>query len=242
MNELGLIIQNDKVVVSSRKVAEIYEKNHQHVLRDIRNIIETVPEALSNFGQTYYNDSQGKEQPAYDMDRQGFSMLVMGFTGEGARRFTYQYTLAFEQMANKLTLKLPTNYKEALIALVAEVEEKEQLQLTVKTLDMENQLLSQENLTWTNRKLIEALVKKLGGTIGYETAWREFKKELLYKHSINLNARLTAKINSTGKKNYKKLDMIHDEELSACISTAVALCKASRIEIAGILNKFQETA
>ena len=111
-----------------------------------------------------------------------------------------------------------------------------------KLLQTENQLLSQENLTWTNRKLIEALVKKLGGTIGYETAWREFKKELLYKHSINLNARLTAKINSTGKKNYKKLDMIHDEELSACISTAVALCKASRIEIAGILNKFQETA
>lgn len=111
-----------------------------------------------------------------------------------------------------------------------------------KLLQTENQLLSQENLTWTNRKLIEALVKKLGGTIGYETAWREFKKELLYKHSINLNARLTAKINSTGKKNYKKLDMIHDEELSACISTAVALCKTSRIEIAGILDKFSQTA
>ena len=126
-----------------------------------------------------------------------------------------------------------------LFQIAAQLEEKEK---QIMLLGTENKLLSQENLTWTNRKLIEALVKKLGGTIGYETAWREFKKELLYKHSINLNARLTAKINATGKKNYKKLDMIHDEELSACISTAVALCKASKVEIASILDKFSQTA
>lgn len=242
MNELGLIIQNDKVVVSSRKVAEVYEKRHDSVLRDVRNILVMVPEALPNFVESSYINEQNREMPEYLMDRQGFSMLVMGFTGERAKKFTYQYTLAFEQMAQQIVLKLPTNYKQALIALVAAEEEKEQLQLTNSTLNTENKLLAQENLTWANRKLIEALVKKMGGTVGYETAWREFKKELLYKHSINLKTRLTAKINSTGRKNFKTLDMIHDEELSACISTAVALCRANRIEIADILKKFKQTA
>ncbi len=102
MSELGLIVKDSKVVVNSLTVAEKYEKQHAHVMRDIRNIIEAVPEGLSNFGETYYLDSQGKKQPSIDMDRQGFSMLVMGFTGDKARRFTYQYTLAFEQMAQSI--------------------------------------------------------------------------------------------------------------------------------------------
>ncbi len=102
MSELGLIIQNDKVVVSSRKVAEVYEKRHDSILRDLRNLIESVPEALHNFVESSYLNEQNREMPEYLMDRQGFSMLVMGFTGEKARRFTYQYTLAFEQMTQTI--------------------------------------------------------------------------------------------------------------------------------------------
>ena len=102
MNELGLIIQNDKVVVSSRKVAEVYEKAHKHVLDSIRTILIDVSEAQPNFRLSEYKDSTGRSLPEYLMDRQGFSMLVMGFTGEKARRFTYQYTQAFEHMANQL--------------------------------------------------------------------------------------------------------------------------------------------
>ena len=102
MNQLGLIIQNDKVVVSSRKVSEIYEKEHAKVIRSIKEILETVPEGHANFGLTSYTDQWNRDQPEYIMDRQGFSMLVMGFTGEKAKRFTYQYTLAFEKMAKEL--------------------------------------------------------------------------------------------------------------------------------------------
>ena len=51
-----------------------------------------------------------------------------------------------------------------------------------KLLQTENKLLAGETLQWTNRKVLEAIIKKYGGKIGYAEAWREFKKELIYKH------------------------------------------------------------
>lgn len=102
MENLGLIIKNEKVIVSSKDVAEVYGKRHDHVIRDIRNIVKSVPQAQPNFGETTYLDSQRREQPCYVMDRQGFSMLVTGFTGNKAKQFTYKYTLAFEEMSKEL--------------------------------------------------------------------------------------------------------------------------------------------
>ena len=127
-------------------------------------------------------------------------------------------------------------------AWIREQEEKQKLLTENATLDTENKLLAQENLKWADRKLIEALVKKYGGKIGYAEAWRDFKKELLYKHGININSRLTNQINKTGKKSIKTLSMIHDEELAACISTAVALCKSNHVLIEDILSKYQEAS
>jgi hypothetical protein len=61
-------------------------------------------------------------------------------------------------------------------------------------------------------------------------------------HGINLNSRLTEKINSTGKKTHKTLDMIHDDEMARCISTAAALCNRNSVDISDILDKFQKIA
>jgi prophage antirepressor-like protein len=118
-------------------------------------------------------------------------------------------------------------------------------------LQSENQLLAQQNVTCTSRKVLEAIVKKYGAYIdrnfqmlnGYQEAWREFKKELLYMHSINLNLRITNYMNNSGKKTAPKtLDMIHDEELSECISTAVAMCRNHNVDISEIIEKYQSPA
>lgn len=108
----------------------------------------------------------------------------------------------------------------------------------VTYLETENKLLAGETLQWADRKILEAIVKKYGGRIGYAEAWREFKKELLYKHGINLNSRITNYMNASGKKTAPKtLSMIHDDELPDCISTAVALCNLNNINISAIINK-----
>ena len=131
---------------------------------------------------------------------------------------------------------------EVLQELKKEREEK-------KLLQTENKLLSQQTLTWTSRKVLEAIVKAYGASIrlpevnGFQEAWRDFKKELLYNYSINLNARISKQMESSGRKTQPKtLGMIHDDELPKCISTAVALCKAHNVDISEILQKYSKCA
>lgn len=99
----ALEVVNGHPTTLSTQVAEYFEKNHQHVCRDIRNLVEKCPDlGVSNFGQTTYKDSQGKKQPCYRMDRKGFVLLAMGFTGEKALQFKIAYIDAFDRMEEEL--------------------------------------------------------------------------------------------------------------------------------------------
>lgn len=131
--------------------------------------------------------------------------------------------------------EMPEEQKNVMRGLLNSIEEK---QKKIKTLQSENSLLAQKNLEWADRPLINALVRAYGHSIGddYQTAWRDFKKELLYRYSINLNARKTAHLNNGGKK-MKTLDFIHDDELQQAISTAVSLCKDNNVDISDIIEK-----
>lgn len=130
--------ENGQIVVSSRMVAERFGKEHKHVLRDIDNLIKEggVQNWTTLFVLTQYHHPQNKQwYPEYLMTRDGFTLLAMGFTGKEALQFKLAYIEAFNKMEEALknqTPALPTTYKDALIALVAEVEAKEQLQLEVK--------------------------------------------------------------------------------------------------------------
>lgn len=115
----------------------------------------------------------------------------------------------------------------------------ENKQKKIATLNTENDLLAQKSLQWADRPLINALVRAYGYGIGgdYSKAWTDFKKELLYRHSINLNARITHYLNATGKKTKPKtLDMIDDSELPKALSTATALCRENNVDISDIIS------
>lgn len=106
MNEYGIFADAKEVArVDSRYVAEVFEKDHKHVMRTIRTILD--PESglseefrKSNFGLTHYTDSQGRKKPYYCMTRDGFTYLVMGFTGKKAAQFKEAYIKRFNEMEN----------------------------------------------------------------------------------------------------------------------------------------------
>ena len=87
MGEL-VFINNDQVVTSSRNVARDFDKRHDHVIRDIENIILSLPkngEAQQMFYETYYTHEQNKQTyRMFLMNRDGFTLLAMGFTGKKA--------------------------------------------------------------------------------------------------------------------------------------------------------------
>ena len=131
---LGLTERDGKAVVSSRDIARVFEKEHRRVLQDIRTIAENDPVwGLHNFVHSSYTNEQNKSQPEYLITRDGFTLLVMGYTGEKAMRFKKAYIAAFNEMESRFA---PRNYKEALLALVAAEEKKEALEAQNKVLQL----------------------------------------------------------------------------------------------------------
>ena len=124
-NTLGIIIENNRPVVSSRKVAEIFEKEHRRVLQDIRELSCGDDFSLHNFVQSTYMSDRGKEYPEYLMTRDGFTLLAMGFTGEKATQWKIKYIEAFNKMEAELRnpFSIPKTLTEAL-RLAASLEEK----------------------------------------------------------------------------------------------------------------------
>lgn len=98
----------EQVAVTSLDVASTFEKEHYHVMEDIRNIMNNVssPEFSGLFLEGTYTASNGKKQPMYIMNRDGFTLLVMGYTGEKAMRFKLAYIKQFNAMEAALQGKV----------------------------------------------------------------------------------------------------------------------------------------
>jgi len=106
-----------RVTVSSLDVADKFIKDHKNVIRDIEALECSLDFKRLNFEPSNYVDSQGVTQPCYAMTRDGFSFLVMGFTGKMAARFKEAYINEFNRMEGLSKSALPKDYPSALRAL-----------------------------------------------------------------------------------------------------------------------------
>lgn len=87
-------LYEDRPATTSLEVAKFFGKRHNDVLRDIRNISDVTPQdfRLRNFAQTSYSNEQGAEQPLFLLFRDGFMLLVMGYTGKKAMQIKITYS------------------------------------------------------------------------------------------------------------------------------------------------------
>lgn len=90
---------DDKFLVSSKTVSNDFKKRHDNVLRDIENIKKDVLNFEEMFIEEKVSDSYGRPQKAYLMNRDGFSLLAMGFTGKEAMEWKVKYIQAFNAIA-----------------------------------------------------------------------------------------------------------------------------------------------
>lgn len=103
----GLVMVNhDQVVTTSLKVAEYFRKPHKDVLKSIRTLECSTEFTGRNFSPCFYfselRNNVKRKLPMYYMTRDGFTLLVMGFTGKIAARFKEAYINAFNEMEKKL--------------------------------------------------------------------------------------------------------------------------------------------
>ena len=96
--KIDVVNNNGQLVVSSRQVAENFGKRHDNVMRDI----VAYQKDLLNFEEMFYEttspDAYGRAQKTYLMNRDGFSLLAMGFTGSEALEWKLKYIQAFNEM------------------------------------------------------------------------------------------------------------------------------------------------
>jgi Rha family phage regulatory protein len=85
-------MKGGKLIADSRDVAATFGKRHGDVIRAVRELIESAEELdQRNFASINFVDAGGRTYPAYEMDRDGFSLLAMGFNGEKALRWKLRY-------------------------------------------------------------------------------------------------------------------------------------------------------
>lgn len=98
----AVFIQNDQIKTNSLKVAEVFGKPHKDVLQKIKMLDCSDAFNERNFSPVKYKDGKGEERPMFEMTKDGFIFLAMGYTGAKAAQIKEAYIHAFNQMAELL--------------------------------------------------------------------------------------------------------------------------------------------
>lgn len=109
--EIRTVNKEEVTVVTSLDIAETFGKEHKNVLRDIRELECSDEFNRLNFELTSYIDARNRKQDMYYITRDGFTLLVMGYTGEKAMRFKEAYIRQFNAMEKALIGKLKEREK-----------------------------------------------------------------------------------------------------------------------------------
>ncbi|EAL0278898.1 hypothetical protein BVN19_06835 [Campylobacter coli] len=99
--DVELEVVDNAVYTTSLSVAEVFNKNHKNIIRKINEFPKDNFTKL-NFELSKYIDSTGRILPCYKITRDGFSLLVMGFTGEKAYKWKILFIKAFNEMEKRL--------------------------------------------------------------------------------------------------------------------------------------------
>jgi phage regulator Rha-like protein len=156
-----------KVTMTSREIAELTDKEHSHVLRDIRSMFEALNLGETTFGCTYF-DVQNKERPMFRLPYDETICLLTGYDVKARMKVIKRWQELEQQQAPKL----PATYVQALEALLESEKQKEALildnQLKTKTIEHQAHKLD-ESSKWSSVKRMEAFYK-------LKFNWRELKK------------------------------------------------------------------
>ncbi|EJF4925480.1 Rha family transcriptional regulator [Campylobacter coli] len=204
--EVNLNIKENKVFINSLDLAKVFNKNHRHILQTTKNQPQN-DFTESNFILSTYKDKKGELRPCYNLTRDGFSLLVMGFTGEKAYKWKVEFIKAFNEMEkrlrnieyekhDKLAFRQSLGYKSQL------KQQKEHYENKIKALkyDLENKnelsfkrKLSKEELLELRKILardygilcmkeweMSLVAEKIGKDTVFEAVLNKLEKELNY--------------------------------------------------------------
>ena len=237
MNDL-VIMKGKQAVTSSLQVAETFGKRHDHVTRDIEELVAQSgsPKLGNEMFATGTYENRGKQYPMYYMNRDGFTLLAMGFTGDKALQFKLQYIEAFNSMEQQVKFQVPSTLPEAL-RLAADQAEK--ISVLQPKADYTDKMLANPGLETTS---------VIAKNYGYST--REFNKLL---HGLGIQYKqgktwlLYAKYQDKGYTHIEPYGYTSSDGIDKVRNTMKWTQKGQRflydfLESKGIMPKVEQTA
>ena len=97
MNKL-VELNNEQVVTTSLMVAETFGKEHKNVIQSIENLTAENQAVRNMFEKTTYTNERNRQYPMYYINRDGFTLLAMGFTGKEALQFKLEFLNQYNRM------------------------------------------------------------------------------------------------------------------------------------------------
>ncbi|UDM70703.1 Rha family transcriptional regulator [Vagococcus fluvialis] len=220
-------IENNQPVTSSLQVAERFNKQHKHVLEAIDDLVRVVENSADLFYEdTYIHPQNKQEYRQIIMNKKGWTLVAMGFTGKKATHFKLDYINAFdemEEMLKKSQPKLPTDPME-ILKLTFEAQEQtnervEAVEKEVKDLK-DNQKIAADDYGYISRRVNQRVseVAKGFGKLTNEQRGKLFK-------DINTGIKQVTGVGSRSQIREKHYEMvvefIQDWEPSTATKTIV---------------------
>ena len=137
-----------ELVVTSRQVAEDFEKRHSDVLDKISGLIreiEPTENSARYFINSFYVDAKGEKRKEFLLTRDGFSLLVMGFTGSKALKWKLKYIEAFNKMEQAIKNPFPQ----------------------MQNLDLANQMMNIAQGTYQMGQVVQGILQSMGAIQTY---------------------------------------------------------------------------
>ena len=181
MGNLITKTEDGKLVVSSRRVADDFKKRHSDVIEKIQQLIKVEKSVMSMFIESSYKAGTGKNYKEYLLTRDGFSLLVMGFTGSKALEWKLKYIEAFNAMERKLKeISKPDSYMidDPIERAKRWIEEREQYNKVAAELEEQNSFVNK--ISESNGSMLVREVAKLASKgniiIGEKALWNKLRE------------------------------------------------------------------
>ena len=247
MNELiNVLSQDGNLVVSSREVAENFDKNHQHVLRDVDNLKRDVQNWTDLFIPSIYTHEQNKQEyREYLLTRDGFTLLAMGFTGKKALGWKLKYIEAFNKMEQHIKdMERPELDSKFLYQLAEQLEEKEK-KITEQQREIEHKTEVIKGATddidiYTKRNVLNKVVRYKGAN--FAERWNELYERFREVYSIDLKARCEGYNLKQSKKKDKLSTIKYAEQFGYIENLYKIALKLYETDINEILKHLQKIA
>ncbi|MEC0271900.1 Rha family transcriptional regulator [Peribacillus frigoritolerans] len=215
--EIQVIQQNGLLLVDSREVAEMIEKRHDHLLRDIDGYVTILSQTPSLGADTFFIESQyisgtGKTYKCYLLTKKGCNMVANKMTGEKGVLFTAAYVTKFEDMENKLKSPRVLTEKEQLKAsMKLSLENSEEVgMLKEEVAEIKDTLKNKMTIDHAKQSVLQSQINiRIAKLWDIEETKQNFSKRKLYS---KLHSNLHRAFMVTSYKDVK--DTEFDEALS----------------------------